>query len=360
MTLIGTPLNDLDTPTLWVDLDGMERNIASFARFFSEAGVAWRPHTKGIKIPALAARLVQAGAIGVTCAKLSEAELMVAGGIRDILIANQVVGPQKAQRLARLNCQADVKSAVDSLENAGELSQAALSEGVRIPVLVELDSGMERCGIEPGETAVAFVEKVAALPGLRLMGLMSWEGHVCRLPGQEKQEAVAHSVGALVDTADRCRQAGLPISIVSCGGTGSYRYSAHVPGVTEMQAGGGVFGDLTYANWGAEIECAMFVLATVISHTRPDRAVLDAGRKALNIEQTFPQVRGRPGIELVKCNAEHGILKLAPGADLRVGEKLNLIAGYEDLTVFLHDQLVGVRSGVVETVWQIEGRGKLT
>jgi D-serine deaminase-like pyridoxal phosphate-dependent protein len=362
MSLVGKPLDQLDTPALWVDLDGMERNIDHFSQYFRQANVAWRPHTKGIKIPAIAQRLMRAGAIGVTCAKLSEAEVMVAGGIQDILIANQVVGREKALRLAYLNRRANVKAAVDSLENAGQLSQAAQQAGVRIQVLVELETGMERSGIAPGETAVPFAQQVAALPGLELLGLMSWEGHVCRIQdAEQKRAAVSQSVGALVDTAERCRQAGLPISIVSCRGTGSYRYSAQIAGVTEMQAGGGIFGDLTYASWGAEMECSLFVLVTVTSHTRPERAIVDAGRKAINTEYALPKVWDRPGIEVVKCTAEHGILKLEPGrADVRVGEKLSLIVGYEDLTVFLHDCLYGVRGGIVEVAWNIQGRGKLS
>jgi D-serine deaminase-like pyridoxal phosphate-dependent protein len=362
MGMIGKVLFDLDTPALWVDMDGMERNIQHFARYFKSVGIDWRPHTKGIKIPAIAQMLIQAGAIGVTCAKLSEAEVLVEGGIQDILIANQVVGIEKISRLVDINRRADVMVAVDSIENANQISAKAQDSGINIPILVEVDTGMERCGVEAGEIAVRFAQKVAGLPGIQFKGVMGWEGHIVKLEDpEEKKIAVEQSVGLLTHTALLCRQAGLPVSIVSCGGTGSYLYSSHINGVTEMQAGGGIFGDVTYKHWGAEVECSLFVLTTVSSHTRPDRAIVDAGRKALNTEYSMPLVKDIVGAEMVKCTAEHGFIKVDPiNSGIKIGDKINLIVGYEDLTVFLHDRLFGVRNGVVEQVWDIQGRGKLS
>ncbi len=361
MSLIGQELNHLDTPVLWVDLDQMEKNILYFSNYFKTASLAWRPHTKGIKIPAIAHKMIDAGAIGVTCAKLSEAEVMVAGGVRDILIANEVVGESKVTRLAYLNRRADVMVAVDDLENAKHISRIAQELGVKIRILVEIDSGMNRCGVQPGNPALDFYTKVAQLPGILLRGLMSWEGHVVKIEDQNQKKAEAQkAVGSLVETAELIRRAGLPISIVSCGGTGSYLISSHIQGVTESQAGGGIFGDVTYQRWGAKTEPALHILVTVSSHPCADRAIIDAGRKAMNVEYSMPKVKDMPGVELVRCTAEHGILKLDPSmAKLKVGDQINLVVGYEDLTVFLHDQLYGIHAGKVEVVWDIQARGKL-
>ncbi len=362
MGLIGCKLSELDTPTLWVDLDLLHTNILHFANYFKSGGVAWRPHIKGVKIPAIAQMMLDAGAIGVTCAKLSEAEVMADGGVKDMLVANQVVGETKIRRLAYLNRRADVIVAVDDVSNARQLSALAEELGVKIRVLVEVDSGMHRCGIQPGRAAVEFASELVALRGIRLAGLMSWEGHVVKIEDPlVKRQETEKAVGLLVESAALCREAGLPVSIVSCGGTGSYTITSHIPGVTEMQAGGGIFGDVTYQRWGAGTEPALFILATVTSHPCPERAIIDAGRKAMNVEYSLPRVQACPGVELERCTAEHGILKVdAARAKLQVGDKLNLAAGYEDLTVFLHDELVGVRGGRVEAVWGIQARGKLT
>ncbi len=363
MTDIAMKALELDTPALWVDLDTLEKNIACLAGYFKNAGVGWRPHTKGIKIPAIAHRLLDAGAIGITCAKLSEAEVMAAGGVKDILIANQVVGESKVKRLVNLCHHADIMVSIDDLGNAVDISRAAEQVGVKVRALIELDSGMQRCGLQPGPNVVEFARQLSDLPGIKLSGLMSWEGHVCKIEDAvEKKTKTEKAVGSLVHTADLCRKSGIAVPIVSCGGTGSFRLSAHIPGVTEMQVGGGIFGDVTYQKWGAGTEFALFILATVCSHASPGRAVVDAGRKAMNVEYSMPEVRDCPGAKLVRITAEHGILQLDNEADqrVRVGDKVNFIAGYEDLTVFLYDQLYGVRNGNVEVIWEIQGRGKLT
>lgn len=361
--VVGIRVADFDTPALWVDLDLMEENIRRLSAFFKAAGVAWRPHTKGIKIPAVASRLIEAGAIGITCAKLGEAEVMAAGGIRDILIANQVVGDQKVARLAELRELADVIVAVDDLGNARQVSQAAVDRGVKIRVIIEVNSGMNRSGLEPGPGVVDFARQLCSLPGILFSGLMAWEGHVVSLQDPvEKKMKAEMAVNSLVQSAELCRQAGLEVAIVSCGGTGSFRISAHIPGVTEIQAGGGVFGDLTYnRKYGAGLECSLYVLATVISHPVQERAVLNAGRKAINGEYSLPEVKDLPGVQVARLSAEHAILRLEPHApEIHVGDKVNLIVGYEDLTVFLHDRLFGARNGKVEVVWDILGRGKLS
>ena len=336
---IGHDKNDLDTPALWVDLDILERNIAKMAQFIQAAGVDWRPHTKGIKIPAIAHKLISAGAIGVTCAKLGEAEVMAAAGIQDILIASQVVGQTKVTRLANLCHHADVMVAVDSIENVRQLSDAANQAGVSIRVVVEVNTGMDRCGVQPGESALALAKQIAELPGLRFSGVMGWEGHTVGIENpDEKKRCVHQAVESLVATAQMIRSAGLAAPIVSCGGSGSYRITALIPGVTELQAGGAVLGDVTYTGYGAQTEPGLFILATVISRPAPERAVVDAGRKAMNGEVSMPVARNFPGLHLKKLNAEHGILVVDdPNTEIKVGDKLDFIAGYGDNTVFLHD-----------------------
>ena len=362
MSIVGQEKWQLDTPALWVDLDLMESNIQTLAQFFKGAGVAWRPHTKGIKVPAIAHMALDAGAIGVTCAKLSEAEVLAAAGVKDILIANQVVGASKVARLVSLRRHADVMVAVDSLENVQNISQIAVRAGVVVRVLIEVNTGMNRCGLEPGAPVVEFARQIAALPGIDLAGLMGWEGHVAALKdAEEKQRRCREAVGLLLRSADMCRAAGFRISIVSGGGSGTYQITARMPGMTEIQAGGAIFTDVTYRSWGVDLDCSLFVLATVVSRPTPTRAVIDAGRKAMGGESTMPQVKAVAGARLVKMNAEHGILEL-DGAriPLKVGDKIDLVVGYGDNTVFLHDHLFGVRNGKIETAWAIQGRGKLS
>jgi len=362
MSCIGKKLRELDTPVLWTDLDIMEKNIAFLAAYMKSAGVNWRPHTKGIKIPAIAHKLVKAGAIGVTCAKLGEAEVMAAGGIGDILVANEIVGENKIRRLAHLQHHADVMVCVDDLENARSISRIAVETGVQVRVLVELNIGMERCGLQPGPHAVDFARQVADLPGLKFSGLMGWEGHLVRMENlEEKRTAIEKSVGLLVETARLCRESGLEIPIVSCGGSGTYTTSAHIAGVTEIEAGGASFGDLVCQITGAGVQFSLFVTATVISASVPGHAVLDVGRKAINMEYVMPRVRGQESAQLTRFSAEHAVMQYDPEKmQVKVGDVLDLIVGYGDLTVFLHDMLYGVRNGIVEAAWPVLGRGKLS
>lgn len=363
MTVIGQSKWQLDTPALCVELPVLQRNIRRMRDvIIGQHGVGWRPHTKGQKVPALAHLALAAGAHGVTCAKLGEAEVMAAAGIRDILVANQVVGPQKVARLVNLRPHADVMVAVDSLENAREIDAAARAKGVRIRVLVEADLGMHRAGVAPGQPALELSCRLADLPGLQYAGVMGWEAHATAIADPvAKRAVVEEAVGSLVATAQRCRDAGLPADIVSCGGTGTYWLTAAVPGVTEIQAGGGVFHDIMYAeHFHVEHEFALTILTTVTSRPTPTRVVCDAGRKAMSSEAALPRPLGVGPVERVRLSAEHATIDLAePSAGPKVGEKLEWIVGYSDTTTFLHDELYATRDGLVEQVWPILGRGKL-
>ena len=362
-SMIGRPARDLETPVLLVDLDTLDRNIARMRDVIvAKAGVGWRPHTKGIKVPALAHKLLRAGAMGITCAKLGEAEVMAAAGIRDILIANEVAGASKAARLARLQRHADVAVAVDDDAHVEALDAAARAAGTRLRVVVEVNIAMDRAGVEPGEPVVALAKHVASRTGLRFAGLMGWEGG--RIAGlrdpEEKRHAIAVAVGRLTASADRCRRAGLPVDIVSCGGTGTYGITAHLPGVTEVQAGGGIFGDAHYRkNYGVDHEYALTVLTTVLSRPTPTRVVCDAGWKGMARVPMLPEPLGVGEVTSLALSAEHATLELAGASAVpRVGEPVEFVVGYSDATVFLHDELYGTREGQVEVIWPILGRGK--
>ncbi len=361
MTNIGLPQNSLDTPALWVELDVLDRNIAALAAHFKRAGVGWRPHTKGIKTPAIVHKLLRAGAIGVTCAKVSEAEVLAAAGVCDILIANQIVTPGKIDRLVALCRQADVKALVDDRENVTAIGAAATAAGTTVGLLVEVNTGMERCGVAPGPDVPTLARQIAATPGLRFVGLQTWEGHNLALTDPAaKQAGVEHSIALLNECVALCRGAGLPVEIVSAGGSGTYAITPFLAGVTEIEAGGAIFCDMTYQEWGVQLEPALFVRATVTSRPTPTRIILDSGFKTVPRGFTAPKLIGVDGVQSVVLSAEHGIVTLnSPNTSLKVGDAVELIPGYGDATVFLHEVIFGVRHGRVETEWPVLGRGKI-
>ena len=362
-TLVGRPVAEVDTPALLIDLDAMDRNIARIAGEAARHGVAWRPHAKGHKCPAIAHRQLAAGAIGVTCAKLGEAEVMAAAGIRDILVANQVVGPIKARRLAALcaSSGADVIVAVDDEGNARELDAAARERGVRPRVVIEVDVGMGRCGVAPGAPVVALARAVSGCRNLRFAGLMAWEGHAVAVKDPTTRRAtVEAAIALLASSAAACRDAGLPVEIVSCGGTGTYLTTAGLPGVTEIQAGGGTLGDAFYRELGVPVEPALTLLTQVVSRPTPDRIVVDAGRKAVDPSNRPPVPRALPAFVDITLSAEHGRIRLAsPSPEPRVGDRLELEIGYHDQVVHLHEALHAVRDGVVVAIWPVAARGRL-
>jgi D-serine deaminase-like pyridoxal phosphate-dependent protein len=359
--VVGRSKWDLDTPALLIDLAAVERNVDRIATCLRRRGVGWRPHTKGIKVPALAHKLLRAGAFGVTCAKVGEAEVMAGAGVRDILIANQVVGAPKIARLVNLLPWADVVVAVDDAANVAALDQAAGAKGLPLRVVVEVNTGMNRAGVEPGDAALALATKVHEAEHLRFAGLMGWEGHTVKIADPaEKRAAVQRAVGQLVATAEQCRRAGLPVEIVSCGGTGDYTYAASIPGITEVQAGGGIYCDVYYRTaMGVDHEYAATILATVTSRPTPTRVICDAGKKTMSSDAAVPLPLVEGELRRVALSAEHAVIELAEPSRLRVGDKIEFVVGYTDTTTMLHDELVATRDGKVEVVWPIQGRGKL-
>jgi D-serine deaminase-like pyridoxal phosphate-dependent protein len=362
MNAIGCSKYDLDTPALVLDLDVMERNIARMASTFRAAGVGWRPHTKAIKVPALAHKLIEAGALGVTCAKLGEAEVMAQGGIHDILIANQIVGLAKIERLIDLLEKADVIVAVDNVDNVRQLDRAATAGGKRLRVVIEVDIGMHRAGVEPGAATVSLAQTINACAGLRFAGVFGWEGQAVKIADPaEKQRAIEQAVGLLTATADQCRAAGLPVDIVSCGGTGTYQLTAKLPGITELQAGGGIFGDVYYReSMHVDHDFALTIMTTVTSRPTPTRIICDAGKKTMSSDAAVPRPLIDAPIKSVALSAEHATITLdAPDTTLAVGDHVEFIVGYTDTTTMLHEEIYGVRDGRLEVVWPVLGRGKL-
>ncbi len=360
---LGTPQDELDTPALCIDLPALEANIREVAALCRRHGVAWRPHSKAHKSPDIARRLVEAGAIGMTCAKLGEAEVFAAAGIYDLLVANMIVGPRKVERLVALRRKADPIVCLDHLDQAQPISQAMHAAGLKVRVLIELDVGMSRVGVAPGEPALTLARRVADLPGLQLAGLMAWEGHLLTIEDPaDKAAKIESAIGRLTATRRLLESSGLPCSIVSCGGTGSLPLTVQQPGITEVQAGGVIFMDAFYRH-RCRIEGfrhALTLLVTVVSRPSPERAVIDAGRKSMFNDSHPALVVGRDGIEVDRLSAEHGQLKLAPAAQsLRIGERLELIPGYSDLTTVLRNQFYVLEDGRLIDIWSLAGRGRL-
>ena len=360
---IGAPVDELDTPALLVDLDRFEANVAHLARYCGDHGTAWRPHSKCHKSPEIAAIERSAGAIGVTCAKLSEAQIMVDHGIDDVLVANQVMSHSKLCRLSRLQERARVIGIVDAEEAVRAASAAGVETGPPIPLLVDVDIGMHRTGVPP-EAVLPLARRIAEAPGTRLLGIMGYEGHVLdEHPADVKERACHEALAHLGRAREELLAAGLPCEIVSAGGTGSYALTAAWEGVTEIQAGGGIFMDAMYrekCHVGEELGYALTVLASVTGR-HAGHIVLDSGFKTLSAFHYPPRALGRDDLEFRYLSAEHGVFDIREGRDgPALGERIHLLPGYGDSTTVLHDAFLGIRDGRVECRWDILGRGALT
>lgn len=357
----GTPIEELDTPALLVDLDAFEHNLRTMACFFAGRSARLRPHAKTHKCPTIALRQLAAGAVGITCAKLGEAEVMAAAGVRDILIANQVVGQPKIDRLTELARTCDVMVAVDDAANVRELGQACRRKGVSVRVLVEVNIGMNRCGVEPGEPTLRLARLVAEEPGLRFMGLQAYEGHLVLVPdAQERAIKVREALVPLQETCQLLERAGLAPQIVSGGGTGTYDVSGSTPPMTEIQAGSYVFMDATYLAVRPEFRPALTLLTTVISRPTPERIITDVGMKGITHDMGLPQPWEMPNVVLQRLSEEHARLEaLDPAAvSLRPGDRLRLLPTHCCTTVNLHDRYYVVREGRLVDIWPIAARGR--
>jgi D-serine deaminase-like pyridoxal phosphate-dependent protein len=362
----GMALAEVDTPALLIDLDAFERNLVRMADAVRRTSAKLRPHAKTHKSPIIAQKQIDLGAVGVCCQKVSEAEAMVRGGIANVLVSNEVAGRRKLDRLAMLARAAQVAVCTDNLANIAEIADAAGRTGVRLPVLVEIDVGAKRCGVPPGAPAVELARVIAASPQLRFGGLQAYHGSAQHIREYgERKAAIDRAVTLTADTIDALRRVGLSCDIVGGAGTGTFGLEGASGVFTELQAGSYVFMDADYArNRSADgspftdFEHALFVYVTVMSTPVPERAVVDAGHKALSNDSGMPELVGLAGASYGRPSDEHGVLDLARCNDRpRVGDKLRLIPGHCDPTVNLHDWYVGVRRGRVEALWPIAARG---
>jgi D-serine deaminase-like pyridoxal phosphate-dependent protein len=359
---IGQSKLALDTPALLVDLDVMDANIARITEICRAHKVGWRPHVKAHKTPEIAQMELSAGAIGVTCAKVGEAEVMAESGVRNILIANQIVGDIKIRRLIELVGPADPIVGVDNIANVAALAEAARGQGKELKMAIEVNIGMNRAGVEPGQPVLSLANAIRSIEGVRLVGLFAWESQATTIADPtEKEQVVAESIRHLVSSAKLCRNSGHTIDVVSCGGTGTFPYCVKQPGVTEVQVGGAIFSDMHYrTHYHADFSLALTVLATVTSRPTPTRVVVDIGRKAMSGDAAMPQPLGLPAVAEMSLNAEHTKITLGSSSEApKVGERVEFVVGYSDSTVHLHEQIIGVRKGRVEAVWRVAARGKI-
>ncbi len=353
-------VEQIDTPALLLDRDRLERNIAAMAAFVAGGPAQLRPHSKTHKCVEIARLQLAAGAVGITCAKVGEAEALAAGGILDILIANQVVGPIKIARLVALAQRCALTVAVDDAGNVAALSAAAAAAGVTLRCYVEVDVGMARCGVADGAAALELALRVAAAPGLVFAGLQTYEGHLQEVvPLAERVARTRHDMAAALAARQAVEAGGLPVGQVSGGGTGTHMVTGRLPYMTELQCGSYATMDALYAAvGGADFENALTVLATVISRPRRDRAVLDAGLKAVTPEFGPPTVLV-DGATWLDFSEEHGELALEGAAcGLRIGDKIALVPRHGCTTINLYDEIHVLRDGRLDDVWRVTGRGR--
>ena len=351
---IGAEKGEIPTPALCLDLDRFDSNVQTMIEMCRAHNVQWRPHAKCHKSPVIGQRLVDAGACGLTCATVREANTMAEAGISDILIANMIAGPVKVAQLVDVAGKADVMICMDHPDQADAISAAMVSAKRSVRVLIEIEIGMNRVGISHDDRAIQLANHVDGLPGLKLAGIMAYEGHLLTIEDPvEKAKAIHAALNGALELRSRFDREGLANSILSCGGTGSFPITVQQEGITEIQAGGAIFMDAFYRNVCGitGLENALTVLATVGSRPTSDRAVIDAGRKSMNIEIHKPQPIGLSGVTVSQLSAEHGLLDLEPGArQLAIGQQIELIPGYADLTNVLHRFFYGFRDSKLAEV----------
>lgn len=365
----GMDENDIQTPCLVLDLDALERNIKKMGDYAAAHGMRHRVHGKmhkSVDIAKLQETL--GGACGVCCQKVSEAEVFARGGIRDVLVSNQVREPAKIDRLARLpKLGARTIVCVDDIANVAELSDAAQRHGTVIECLVEIDCGAGRCGVTTTPAVVEIAQAIDAAEGLKFAGIQAYQGAMQHMDSYEDRKAKIDAAVAMVkDAVDTLKTLGINCDIVGGGGTGSYYFESNSGLYNELQCGSYAFMDADYGRIldkdgkridQGEWENAMFILTTVMSHAKADKAIVDAGLKVQSVDSGLPFIYGRNDVEYIKCSDEHGVVMDSHGV-LKVNDKLKLVPGHCDPTANVHDWYVGVRNGVVETVWPVSARGR--
>jgi 3-hydroxy-D-aspartate aldolase len=361
--------DEIPTPALLLDLDRFERNLERMTAHVRRTGKAIRPHAKTHKCPEIARRQIEAGALGVACAKLGEAEVMAAAGIRGLLITTEIVPPSSIARLMRLVADArDTMIVVDHAENVTAIGAAASAAGVVVNVLVDVDMGNRRTGAQPGEPALALARAVARQRSLRLRGLQGYAGHCAHIIGwKARREASLATMAGLMETRQLLERHGLPVEVVAGGSTGTYDIDVELAGLTELQSGSYCVMDLEYRKIGGrdgdaltDFEMALTVLTTVVSVPTADRAVVDGGLKAFSTDKPFPpESVERPGVTYGFAGDEHGRLTITdPTRAPRLGERIEFFPPHCDPTINLYDRIYVMRGDRVDAVWTIAARGR--
>ena len=363
---IGMPLDEVDTPALIIDLDAFERNLMRLPQRIEGRNVRLRPHAKTHKCPVIALQQMARGAVGVCVQKVGEAEAMVYGGVPDVLVTNEVVGRQKLRRLMALAHVARVGVCADDAGQVEALDAAAAEAGVTMPVYVEVNMGGNRCGVEPGEPALDLARRVADKPHLKFAGLQAYHGSAQHLRGwQERRAAIAQATDKAGLTRDLLERRGISCPVVTGAGTGTYEFETGSGVYTELQCGSYIFMDADYGRNldpdGAPtkaFEPSLFVWATVMSRPAQERAIVDAGLKALAFDSGPPVVWDEPAATYERASDEHGRLAVTGATNrLQIGDKIRLVPGHCDPTVNLYDWYVGIRNNRVEAIWPITARG---
>ena len=366
---IGMPIDQIQTPCLILDLDALERNVKKMGDYAKAHGMRHRSHGKmhkSVDVQKLQESL--GGAVGVCCQKVSEAEVFARGGIKDILVSNQVRDPAKIDRLARLPKHgARIIVCVDDVANVADLSAAAEKHGTTIECFVEIDCGAGRCGVKTTEAVVEIARAIDAAPGLKFTGIQAYQGAMQHLDDYEaRKQKLDAAIAQVKDAVDALDAIGLKPELVSGGGTGSYYFESNSGVYNELQCGSYAFMDADYGRIhdkdgnridAGEWENALFILTSVMSHAKPDLAVCDAGLKAQSVDSGLPFIFGRTDAKYIKCSDEHGVIE-DKGGVLKINEKLKLVPGHCDPTCNVHDWYVGVRNGKVEALWPVSARGK--
>ena len=356
---IGTSLEDLDTPALLLDRAASDHNLRKMAGFFQGRPCQLRPHFKNHKCVTLAHRQLEAGsAVGMTCAKLGEAEVLADGGVSDVLIANQVVGTHKMKRLVEVARRIDLKVAVDDLIQAEPISQAAAAAGVTVGILVEVDIGTGRCGVMPGTPVLELAQAVSSLDGLRFDGLQAYEGHAVYVNDPvERNQLVQEAFRKALETRRLLEQHGIETRILSGGSSSTHQITGVVDGVNEIQAGSYATMDWRYAEMLPDFQVALSVLARVISK-RPGVAVLDVGLKGAGCEFGSPRIKDHPMVKIPYfVSEEHCVVHNAPS--WKIGKAVQLLPSHACTTCNLHRKIFVHEDGRIVDVWPIEGSGKL-
>jgi D-serine deaminase-like pyridoxal phosphate-dependent protein len=349
----GQPVSTLESPQLLLDLDIVDANLR---RMLANCRVDVRVHFKSLKCTGLARHLAANGVRGFLCAKLNEAEALADAGISDLFVANQIIGPVKLGRLAELALRAKVRVCVDDPGNVVEMARAAQAARAEIGVLVEVDIGMGRCGVAPGEATLDLARHVASQPGLRFLGLQGYDGHLQMLPDvNERRSKCLEGLAQLIATRRLLERHGVPVEVVTGAGTGTWEFVAAQEGITEIQPGSFLLMDCAYHAVRPEFGCALSILAAVISR-RPGRYILDAGSKAISRDFGTPVIKGRPADRVVKLSEEHAVVDADEPVNL--GDLREVLPAHCCATMNLHRQCVAVRGGRVEAVWPIEASGR--